>query len=144
MRGRERAWYLFSMSAIVSAEQGVRIAEAAERAGLRLVVLFGSRARGEAGPASDWDFGYLSSDSSDPDALLEALVDSLRSDRIDLVDLGRAGALIRYRAARDGHCLFEDEPRRFERFQLEAASFWCDVEPVLRQAYAQLLAEIAR
>ena len=31
-----------------------------------------------------------------------------------------------------------------ERFQIEAASFWCDVEPVLRRAYDELLAEYAR
>jgi len=115
---------------------------AASHAGLDLLVLFGSRARGEARPDSDWDFGYLADERFDPLDLLPPLVAALGTDRIDLVDLRRAGALLRFRAARDGRPIFEARPGRFEEFQLEAADFWCDVEPVLRRAYGDLLAEL--
>ncbi len=130
------------MAAAIAPEARARIAAAARACGTRLLVLFGSRARGEAGPASDWDFGYLADEGFAPEELLAELVGALAADRIDLVDLGRAGALLRFRAARDGVPLFECEPGSFERFQIEAATFWCDVEPVLRRAYDRLLAEL--
>lgn len=110
--------------------------------GLDLLVLFGSRARGEARPDSDWDFGYLADERFDPLDLLPPLVTAPGSDRIDLVELRRAGALLRFRAARDGRPIFEARPGRFEELQLEAADFWCDVEPVLRRAYGDLLDEL--
>ena len=39
--------------------------------GLTLLILFGSRARGDSQPASDWDFGYIASPEFDPDRLQE-------------------------------------------------------------------------
>lgn len=125
--------------------EATRIRAAASRAeGLHLLVLFGSRARAEARPSSDWDFGYLGDGRFDPMDFLPALVDAVGNDRIDLVNLGRAGALLRFRAARDGIELFELQPSSFESFQLEAISFWCDAEPVLRRAYERSLRELTK
>ena len=66
------------------------------------------------------------------------------ADHIDLADLGRAGALLRYRVARDGVVVFERERGRFERFWLEAVDTWCDLAPVLEPAYARRLAALSR
>jgi len=107
-----------------------------------LLVLFGSRARDDARSASDWDLGYLARPDFDPDEFRLALVAALGTERIDLVDLGRAGALLRYRAARDGRPLFSAEPGAFERFSIEAVTFWCDIAPVLEAGYADVLAEL--
>lgn len=109
---------------------------------LTLLVLFGSRARGDDRPSSDWDFGYLGTPGLDPDQLLVRLVDALKSDRIDLVDLQRAGALLRYRAARDGRIVVEIARGDFARFWFDAVSFWCDMQPVLRRGYDAVLAEL--
>lgn len=117
---------------------------AARQPGLRLLVLFGSRARGEATERSDWDLGYLADASFDPDRLLGDLLLGLGTDDVDLVDLAGAGALVRYRAARDGRLLYETPAGVFMRFSLEAVRFWCDVEPVLRHAYRELLTELQR
>lgn len=106
---------------------------------LRLLVLYGSRARGSAHPRSDWDFAYLGGAGFDPDALLALLVDLTRHERIDAVDLDRAGALIRHRIARDGLLLFEAESGLFERFRLAAIHAWCDLEPVLTPLYERTL-----
>ncbi|MGE0462852.1 MAG: nucleotidyltransferase domain-containing protein [Vicinamibacterales bacterium] len=59
-------------------------------------MLHGSRARGDAHAGSDWDFAYRGDAGFDPDALLARLADHLRADRIDLVDLDRAGALLAF------------------------------------------------
>ncbi len=109
---------------------------------LRLLVLFGSRARTDARPASDWDLAYVASDGLDPDALLLDLVRALGTDRVDLVDLERAGAQIRYRAAAEGRVVHEARPGAFAEFWLAAVDFWCDAEPVLRSGYADVLARL--
>jgi predicted nucleotidyltransferase len=110
---------------------------------VQLLVLHGSRARGEAGPRSDWDLGYLADPCADLGALAVAITSTLRSDRVDLVDLATASALLRYRTARDGILLLEREPNTFLRFRLEATRFWCDVEPVVRAAHDDVLRALA-
>ena len=134
-----------TMAGVSVAEQDAErvIIEAANRMpGLRLLVLFGSRARGDARSTSDWDLGYLAGAGFDPDALLLALVTALNTERIDLVDLEHAGAVLRYRAARDGRPLVSAEPGAFERFAVEAVTFWCDIAPVLEAGYTDVLAEL--
>jgi len=107
--------------------------------GLQLFVLHGSRAGGDAHDGSDWDFAYEADIGCDPDDLLASLADLLKADRIDLVDLGRAGALVRQRVARDGVLIFERTPGRFVRFRLDAILTWCDLEPVLTPLHEQVL-----
>jgi predicted nucleotidyltransferase len=112
-------------------------------AGLRLVVLHGSRARGDAGPASDWDIGVLARDET-PDlaALTTVLTALLGTEGVDVVDLRRASALLRYRAARDGVPLLERPAGEFQQFQLDATQFWCDAGPVIRAAHDDVLAAL--
>jgi len=119
--------------------EAVRLADVASgQPGLRALLLFGSRARGDAAPDADWDFGYLADEPFDPVALLTELVRVLRTDQVDLVDLSTASGLLRFRAARDGMAVYGD-PDVVERFRIEAASFWCDTEPILRAAYDAVL-----
>jgi predicted nucleotidyltransferase len=113
-------------------------------AGLDLLLLFGSRARGDAADGADWDFGYLAAVPLDADGLLAVLVEATGSDRVDLVDLDRASGLLRHRAAVDGVVVFEGRPGLADRFRLAAARFWCDAAPVLDRAYSDLLAELKR
>ena len=114
-----------------------RIAAAAP--GLQMLLLHGSRARNDAHAHSDWDFAYEADAAFDPDALLAAFADALHADRIDLVDLDRAGALLRHRVARDRVVLFERTPGRFDRFWLNAVDTWCDLAPILEPLYARAL-----
>jgi predicted nucleotidyltransferase len=111
--------------------------------GLRLLVLHGSRARGDSHSLSDWDFAY-EGEHLDADALLAALADTLKVDRLDLVNLDRVGALLRHRVARDGVALIERPTGRFLRFRLEAARTWCDLAPVLEPLYEHVLEGTAR
>ena len=115
----------------------VGVARAA--AGLDLLVLYGSRARGDARPNADWDFGYVADGSMDAAGLLAALVEVLGDDDIDLVDLGRASGLLRFRAARDGLLVYESAPGAFDRYRLAAASFWCENAPIFERGYEETL-----
>ena len=101
-------------------------------AGLQLLVLHGSRARGEAHAGSDWDFGYLAAPGTEIASLHADLSLALGTDAIDLADLRSAGGLLRYRVARDGLVLFERDAQLFDKFWFDAVSFRCDASPVLR------------
>jgi predicted nucleotidyltransferase len=107
---------------------------------VELLILHGSRARGDNTLASDWDFAFLAEPSLDVIGLSLAITTTLGSDRVDLVDLATASALLRYRAGRDGVALIERTPEAFLDFRLEATLFWCDVEPVVRAAHDDVLA----
>ncbi len=117
-------------------------AAAEEAAGLRLLVLYGSRARGESRPGADWDFGYLADVPMDAPGLLATLVEVLGDDKVDLVDLDRATGLLRFRAACDGVLLHESEPGLFDRYRFDAARFWCDNVSIFTQGYEETLEAI--
>jgi predicted nucleotidyltransferase len=111
--------------------------------GVRMLLLFGSRARGEASAQSDWDLGYLADSTLDVPSLLGSAVSIVGTDRVDLVDLERASGLLRFRAARDAQTLFEVSPGIADQFRLAAATFWCDAGPMLEREYEHVLAELS-
>lgn len=115
------------------------VAAAAAHPALRVLVLIGSRAADVARSESDWDFGFLADLGLDPAALTADLAGALGTDAVDLVDLSHASAILRRDAAAHGRLLAEREPGEYENFQVEAISFWADVEPVVRQAHADVL-----
>jgi predicted nucleotidyltransferase len=115
---------------------------AARHPAVTLIVLFGSRSRDDVRSVSDWDFAYDASGSVDPLAIRADLAGVLGTDRVDIVPLDRASALLRYRVARDGVPLFERQPGNFARFWLSAVEFWCDVAPLVRAGHEAILAEL--
>ncbi|PVZ04564.1 type VII toxin-antitoxin system MntA family adenylyltransferase antitoxin [Actinomycetospora cinnamomea] len=129
------------------AELAAALAGHPATAGIGVLVLHGSRARGDAGPDSDWDLAYLADDEPDappPDAaaLVAVVTGLLGTDAVDLVDLATASALLRFRAARDGLLLLERRDGAFLDFRLEAVRYWCDAGPVIRAAQADVLASL--
>lgn len=109
---------------------------------LRLLLLHGSRARGDAHPGSDWDFAYLADAGLDELGLRAALALALHTDAIDLVDLARAGAVLRFGAAREGRLVLEKAPGELDRFRLDAIRFWLEVEPILTQSHREVLGRL--
>lgn len=103
---------------------------AASIGGVALLVVFGSRARGDAAEGSDWDFGFLGAPVGGTDGLYAALALVVPQD-VDLVDLARANGLLRYRAAAEGAVLYEATPGTFAMFWSEAVHFWYDVAPIV-------------
>lgn len=111
--------------------------------GLVLLVLLGSRARGTEHAGSDWDLGFLADGPLDPLDLHADVVAVLGTDAVDLVPLASASAVLRRDAAGHGRVLVEGRRGAFADFQVEAVSFWCDVEPVVREAHADVLRSVA-
>jgi len=98
---------------------------------IKLLILFGSRARGDASQGSDWDFAVLCDEEeykqnrgNDGWSLLYVwgLVQTtyhLSDDEIDMADLNTCSELLAHSVARDGHVLYEREFGFFEKFKQE-------------------------
>ena len=92
---------------------------------LKLLILFGSRARGEHKPDSDWDFAVLYEERSDRKdissllkiyTLLEQALE-IPDDKIDVIDLKECSPILAHYVARDGQLLYERETGLFEVFK---------------------------
>ena len=111
---------------------------------LRLLVLFGSTARGRARARSDVDLGVQCDGVADRDALFVAISPRLGTGRIDIVDLRRAPPLLSFQIARTGRLLFEREPGAFRAFQSLASRRYGDAEKFRRSQRRALHAFLER
>ena len=87
-----------------------------EEEALQFGLLFGSQSSGQVHPESDIDLGFLYDEPVDLLGLTNKVIRLLRQDRVDVVDLRRANALLCYSAARQGKLLYERCPSLFNRF----------------------------
>lgn len=116
---------------------------------LRLLVVFGSRAKDTYSAQSDWDLA-IALDPEQPQnwlVLPQTLAGILQipSDRLDLVDLNHCSPVLGYVIAREGQLLYEAEPGLFLNFQLKAWKHYADTaylrryqEDYIRQTLEQL------
>ena len=106
-----------------------RICLAAQRLGAeigaRLILLFGSAARGRTGPA-DLDIGILSDGPLDAVSATNRLIEALGVQAIDVADLRRADPLLLALAARDGIPVYEGAPGAYATFASLAARRFAD------------------
>lgn len=94
---------------------------------LKMLILFGSRARGDTHPNSDWDFAVLYDEElrrktvegfgwfRDIGIIGDCL--NLNSDNIDVVEIQNCSELMSHHIARDGKLIYEQEPGLFEDFK---------------------------
>ena len=117
-------------------------AKLGQHLGARLIVLFGSVARGE-GAAEDLDIGILAPGPLDIVAVTNDLTQSLQTQAVDVTDLGRADPVLLALVARDGISLFENEPGVFARFVSVATRRFADTKK-FRDTQADALRHITR
>ena len=112
---------------------------------VRLAYLFGSMARGTAGPLSDIDIGVVFSGGDTALGTLEdRLVERLRTDRVDLVSLAAAPVPLRYRVVRDGRLLLSRDEVLRERFEVDTIRRYLDFKPLRDGAFALVRDAILR
>lgn len=110
------------------------------------VYAFGSRARGEASPRSDFDLAVL---MATPVSLREELrlragvVEALRTDHVDLVLLRYAPPALRYEIVATGRRLFVRDEAAADAFERRAAMECFDTAH-LRRTQERLAREAAR
>ena len=104
---------------------------------LKLVVLFGSTARGKARPKSDVDLGILL-DPYSPELRfrVEAELGRAAGRPVDVILLDDAPPLLRFEIAREGVLLFQREDRLWTNFKTRAMVDWWDWAPTHRMIAA--------
>jgi len=130
---------------VPQAASGLRepVREVAERIGARLVVLFGSAARGEE-RQEDIDLGVLADEPLDLIAVTNLLTRRLARQDVDVTDLRRADPVLLALAARDGVALFESAPGEFARFASLAMRRFADTRKFRDAATDRLRAFTSR
>ncbi|MEC4982790.1 MAG: nucleotidyltransferase domain-containing protein [Oscillatoria sp. PMC 1068.18] len=113
---------------------------------LKLLVLFGSRARGDNHPNSDWDFAILYDEELHEQTvkgfsrleLYSILADILEvsTDKIDIVEINNCSTLVAHYIARDGKLLYEKETGLFDDFSQKALMTKTELQ-TLRQNWRQ-------
>jgi uncharacterized protein len=110
----------------------------------KLLILFGSRARGDHDEASDWDIAVLYDEEQRKEfekggwdwlrgwSIIQQELD-LPDDGIDVVDLGKCSNILAHAIARDGKLLYERDPGEFENFNQRALMSKADLK-AFRQA----------
>jgi hypothetical protein len=121
---------------------------------LKLLVLFGSRARGDAFPSSDWDFALLFDEELrqqyEPGggwncyrswiAIQKIL--GLGDDEMDWIDLKNASDLLAHTIARDGVVIYESKPGLFEQFRQKALLAPQQLKAIRHEQKAEIAAAI--
>lgn len=106
-----------------------------ERLGVKLLILFGSAARGETHPLSDLDVGVVFADSDlrqrEPvrvygDLLAEVQKIFPESEKIDLIYLDETALGLRFRAASEGQPLYERSAGDFYDYRERVMLRYCD------------------
>ena len=103
--------------------------------GVDLLYLFGSAARmleGEGIP-EDLDLAFVAGPRSDFFGFAAALARVLRSDRVDLVDLGAASPVFAFEVVRTGRLLYRRSVERENAFELALAGRYRDEVVRLRR-----------
>jgi len=121
----------------ITAEQKENIAKIARKYGLKLVVLFGSRATGEAGEKSDYDLAVLTGEKEifgtirEYSDLLREFASVLRAeeDKIDLANFNKANILLRREIMSEGKLLFGDR-NLFDEMGAAAFRDFIDARPL--------------
>jgi predicted nucleotidyltransferase len=95
---------------------------------LNLLILFGSRARGNHHTDSDWDFAIIYDPKYPQISYQDAwgwlkikqsleTVFNIPEDKIDVVDLGQCSPWLAHSIAQDGQVIFEKTSGEFEQFR---------------------------
>lgn len=126
---------------------------AEQQSTLKLLILFGSRARGDHNSSSDWDIAFLSaSDSENPSYwfpgadLLQTLSEcgQIPCDRIDLIDMSTCSEMLAHFVAQEGQLIYERKPGEFERFRQQALKDPTELKQFRQTQREKVLQALAR
>lgn len=119
-----------------------KVAKLAEKYGLRLVLLFGSQARGETHKESDIDIAYLSGKSLDFNQecyLNFEFTTVFHQDRVDTVDLKKANPLLMYTVFDSPKILFQEDDIVFSNYQAYAFKRFIEAKPIFQERARRVL-----
>lgn len=105
-----------------------------------LAYVFGSHARGQAGPLSDLDIAVMVDETLDADQsfdlrleIIGGLMDILRVKDADVTILNQAPLALRYRVLRDGVLLYCRDPDVRVEFTARTVTAYLDFKPIIER-----------
>lgn len=105
-----------------------RIVILAKKYDIKLIILFGSRAKSRFGFKKDIDIAILTQrrfGTQDEYDMFKDFIQFFKSDNLDFAILNFASPLLRFQVAKDGKPLYEKEQGEFRKFQLMAIKdYW--------------------
>jgi predicted nucleotidyltransferase len=107
---------------------------------VQAVYVFGSHARGDAGPASDLDVAVLTRTAIDPIVRWEVQerIASALGRAVDVVDLRAASAVMRVMVLGEGHLIFDGARAERELFEATALSDYARLQDERRAILEQV------
>jgi predicted nucleotidyltransferase len=119
----------------------VELERFARQNNIMLVILYGSRASGEADDNSDWDIAVMFQHGKRPDDWLHIFtgLEELFRQEVDLAEVSaRSDPLFRWEVFRNGIALFEDEAGRFNREYFSAQKVYWDTAKFRKMAWEMI------
>lgn len=123
---------------------------------LKLLVLFGSRARGDNFPSSDWDFALLFDEELRQQYELGGGWNCYRSwivlqrilglgdDEMDWIDLKNASDLLAHTIAREGKVIYEKMPGEFAAFRQQSLKSAAELKRIHQEEREKLELELQK
>ncbi len=118
-----------------------------EAGGIRVALLFGSRARGDERADSDVDIGFVPIDAGmtlGDELALQARLERVAGRPVDLVRLDLADPMLRWRAAKEGVVLVSLAPGDAARLIAEIALEHADLAPLVEAGAERFRRAVAR
>lgn len=120
-----------------------------KKLGVVVVYLFGSRARGRAGTLSDYDIGVLLNENIPAKNFLDVRLnmmqifsDFFKTDRIDIVILNEAPALLAMNIIGEGRVLFDFAREQRINFETKTTMKYLDRLPYERRHLNSLITSV--
>lgn len=123
---------------------------------LKLLVLFGSRARGDHFPSSDWDFALLFDEKLrqqyEPGrdwncyrswSVLQQIL-GLDDDEIDWIDLKNASDVLAHTIASEGKVIYEKTAGEFEAFRQTSLKTTAELKRIHQEEREELELELQK
>lgn len=132
----------------VSEELIAKLGDACRRAfPMRLAVLFGSRARGDARASSDFDVAVLPVDRDLPlrdELALASTLSDITGTEVDVARLDGDDPTFEHEVALHSVLLYEARPGELAAFRADATSRWFDFEEAIAPHRRRFLARLAK
>lgn len=108
--------------------------------GVRVLTVFGSALDTDIDHPRDLDLGVVFEPGGTRDVLgmLETLVARLGTERLDVLDAGRASETARMRAIAQGEAIYESEPGAYANAAAAAEALYLETAPMRRAALEAL------
>jgi len=130
----------------LSPEQKKKVQKIAEKYNLRLLALFGSRAKGNFSSKSDYDFAYLSKNIlsiSEEANLATDLAEIFKNCLIDLSSIRNSSPLLLRQITKEGEIFYEDMPGLFTEIYLYALRIYRETLPLYRAEIKNIKSRLA-